>query len=227
MKLVFPQLECSLTIDRSAVSTLQVEDRKTFSRVVASLESEAGEEADEPYALLGDKDRRLPSRKAMLFVDALPSVPLSDRTLLAKLNKRMARELEMDSERYARIQELSARLGSEIESVAERLWGDYSVCSDWDFDAYLKVFGFAPLLGECDGLLDKCIRFIDLCSDIEERRPLVFVNAKSFFSREELEELFGRVVFSGIQALFLESWHDTDIYENERKVVIDQQFYVG
>ena len=227
MKLKFPQLECTVTIDQTSASTLQIEDRQTFARVVASLESEAGEEAEEPYILLDDKDREKSPRKALLFIDALPNVPLSDRVMLTKLNKRMGQELEMDSERYARVRELTSRLRGEIESVADGLWGDYSVSSDWDFDAYLKVFGFAPLLGECDGLLDKCIRFIDLCSDIEEQRPLAFVNAKSFFSQKELEELFERAVFSGIRTLFIESWHDDKSYEHEAKVVIDQQFYVS
>ena len=180
MKLKLPQLECEVTIGQHVAATLQIEDRKTFARIVASLESEVGELSEEPYILLDDNGRRQNPRKALLFIDALPNVPLSDRTLLAKLNKRMARELEMDSERYARIRELSSRLRCEIEGVTDGLWGDYAVSSDWDFDAYLKVFGLAPLLGEHDGLLDKCIRFIDLCSDVEEQRPLVFINAKSF-----------------------------------------------
>lgn len=220
------QLECTVAVNESSVTTLQIEDRKTFARVVASLESELGEAADEPYILMDEKGKRISPRKALLIIDSLPNIPLSDRTLLGKLYKRMARELEMDSERFIKVRELATELRNVFESVSDSLWGDYMATSEWEFDAYLKVFGFSPMLGESDGLLDKCMRFIDLCFDVEERRPLVLVNAKSFFSQEELDELLERAVISGIKMILVESWRDSESHPYERKVVIDQHFYV-
>ena len=53
---------------------------------------------------------------------------------------------------------------------------------------------------------------------------ILFINLRTFLSKNELELLNERIIFHGIKALMLENQH-TEIYsEFESKIVVDQHF---
>lgn len=206
------------------VSTLEIEDRVLFARVVRSFLSEEGEYADEPYVIFGDSDKRVNPKKALHVVNTLPEVPLNDRTMLARLVKLVAERTELDSSLHEQIQSLSSALMEATEDVIGGMRGDYCLAVKWSYEAYLKSFGLSPITYQDYSLLDNCIRLLGFCADIGDSAPVVLVNAKSFFSENELEELFDQAVFSGTRLLLLESWIDDRAFERETKTTIDQHF---
>ena len=215
-----------IELSSDAVTTLQVEDRQLFTRIVRSLMSEQGEYAEEPYLLICDDEKAISPKKALWVINELPSVPLSDKQLIGPLFKRIIEQSELDSARYLRIHELMGVLIEEIESIGQELQGSYSFNPDWELEAYLKAFGFSPDFGDDYPLVENCFRFFELCSDTALAKPLVFINAKSFFSQKELESVIEKAVFQKNVVLFIESWLDETSYKHENKVVIDQQFCV-
>lgn len=130
----------------------------------------------------------------------------------------------MDSTKYELVKELSGRLQTTLEESFSGLWGNYSLSIDWDVETYLKAFNLSPIVTRDDTLLDNCIRLFGLCADAGVNTPIAIVNAKSFFSPEELDELMEQAVFSGTQLILLETWADKVFYKQERKIVIDQHF---
>ena len=224
MRLRLIRLDCDIPIDAVKVTTLEVEDRKVFTRIVRSLASGAGEYSEEPYLIIGEDGKTIAPKKALMLMTGLPSVPLTDRTLLTKLYKKVREQAEMDSTKYELVKELSGRLQTTLEESFSGLWGDYSLSIDWDVETYLKAFNLSPIVTRDDTLLDNCIRLFGLCADAGVNTPIAIVNAKSFFSPEELDELMEQAVFSGTQLILLETWADKDFYKQERKIVIDQHF---
>ena len=145
---------------------------------------------------------------------------------MAKLYQCIATSLELDSELYMLIQELAFKLNNGLEDVANGMWGDYAFANEWKVDAYCKAFGFSPIAGEGYSLLDNCIRFLGLCTDANLNCPVVLVNAKSFLSQTELEDLFEQVFFLDAKLVLLESWPDNRIINRDRKTTIDLHFLV-
>lgn len=220
------RLELDVDLGCGSVTTLRVTDKALFARVVESLLSEKGEYAKEPYLLFDEDGKRVSPKRKMLVLHTLPEVPLNDRVLVDKLLNRIRNVSEADTTIYEKIQGLSAKLNCVVEETAGFLFGDYSFAKDWDLGTYLKAFSFLPQMGKCYTLLDNCIRLVELVTDVAPEMPLVMVNAKSFFTNEELWELFDRAVFSGVQLLLLETYNDKVSYEQERLIVVDRHFYV-
>lgn len=226
MRLRLLRFECDIQLSNEWVTTLQIEDRRLFTRLVKALVEETGEYGEEPYLLFDAGDARISPKKAMLVVKELPTVPLNDRALLGRLYKQVRGLVESDSNEYEMVRDLSNRLRCALEDCCSSLWGDYSLSTAWDLETYFKSFSLAPLVNEGDSLLDNCIRLFGLCADVMRETPIVVVNAKSFFAENELQELLEQAVFYGIELFLIESWDDPDSHPLERKYLIDQHFLV-
>ncbi len=217
-------LEADLSPDK--VQTLEILDRSVFSRVVSSLLSEAGENAPEPYAIWDDKGKRLNPKKHLLVLNELPRMPFNNRTLLNKLYGRLVAQLEL-SGRVEDVNEAGRRLLNSLALESIDLWGTYGFDLEWNAEALLKAFSFVPSCNEADSFLDSCSAFFGFCIDIQLGMPLVFVNAKSFLTNNELDAFIEQAIFCGVEVLLLESWHDDSNHRGEQKIVLDQELLVS
>lgn len=224
MKLQFTKLEEIICFSADQVVTLQIEDRQLFSRVISSLISEEGEEAIEPYRFWENDEKKISPKRAVLVINTLPALPLMDRVLLGKLYEHISSALEQDIERTETSTEISRQLIMDCENLNTMLWGTYSFNTSWSLATFLKAFCFGPSVDQSESILDNFISFFGLCADINFNKPLVLVNMKSFFNKNELEALFEQAIFYGIELLLLESWNDETQYRYERKLVVDQGF---
>lgn len=227
MKLQLLRFGPGIDMGGGKVSVLEIESRHLFTRVIRALLSEEGEDADEPYQLWDDGGKAVAPRKALVVLNALPSIPYDNKALLGKLYGRVARLIEDDIETESKLHELGTGIADLIEGAATALWGNYSFDQPWNLEQHLKAFGFKPVCGDGETLLDNCIRFLGLCVDGGQELPVVMVNAKTFFDEDELEELYSQAVFLGVPLLLLESQHSEKRHDQERKMVIDQYFLVS
>lgn len=218
------RFESEVVIEPDAVATLQIEDRSLFARAVASLSSEKAEEAEEPYALWDDDGKKHSPRGAFLVLDSLPSIPLNDRKLLGKLYTKIAASIEEDVEAKDELAVTMSKLQSLLLDENIELWGTYEFNAAWEVGQILKAFSFQLMEEEAQPLLDSLVGFFGLCADVGLQQPLLLVNAKSFFTEEELSELASQAFFYGISLLMLESWPDGTHHDWERKTRIDQWF---
>lgn len=223
MNLRLLRLGCDIPVTAETVSTIQIEDRVLFARVVRSLLSEAGEHGLEPYCLIDDAGRRIAPKRALRVVNSLPEAPTNDRALMTKLFQRMIERSELNHDTYTRIHDLSGLLIAAIEEVAEGLTNRYTLASEGGLEAYLKALSFAPEAGADYTTLENCMSYMRLCSDVDPNTPVILVNAKSYFSNFELQKLIDEAVSLKISLLLLESWHDNRVFLHEKKTVIDQQ----
>ncbi len=111
-----------------------------------------------------------------------------------------------------------------LEELSLQMWGSYQFEVNWDPEQFLKAFSYQPAFEEDAPLLERCMRFLEMCVDVNLNKPLLFVNAKSFFTPEAFQELLSHVFFCKLPVLFLESWKDDTVYEYEKKIGIDQHF---
>lgn len=226
MKLQLMRLGAEIELAPDFVATFQIESRHVFARVVSALLSEQGEDAEEPYLLWGDDQKAFSPKKALMVLNQLPNAPLDDRVILGKLYDHVAEKVAQDNEIEDALVALQGELRECVARAGMGMWGTYDFALNWGLPQFLKAFGYRPRNAEDGSLLEKCIAFFELCTDIGFDKPLVLVNAKSFFTEEEVQTLISQAIFCGIRLLLLESWHDDAIYKNERKTTIDQDLLV-
>lgn len=226
MMLKFARFDMKIELTSSSVATLEVPDHHLFARVVQSLLSELGECADESYFLFEGEKTVAPKGK-LLIINTLPELPLHDRSFEKKLFEKLDVELKSGGNLAAAsemVEGLAADINKSLRKLSLGLWGTYEFSLDWNLPIYLKAFGFGLDADDGLSLLEKCIRFFGLCVDIGFRKPLVFVNTKSFFDSKETKTLFEQVIFHGLTVLNLESHVDNVTYSNEMKYMLDMGF---
>ncbi len=230
MKLSILRLGTTINLESSIVSTLQIENRFVFTRVTASLQSEKGEEAVEPYQLTDESNKPISPKKALFLLNTLPALPLNDRSLLTNLYKNICTQSNESSNTDCSseyLNELMQKVFSETSNLTHSTWGNYDFGLEWNLETLLKAFCFTPLVEDESSLLENSIAFFELLADINFSAPIIFVNAKSFFASHDLEILFEQAIFCGIKLLLLESWNDENNYKNERKTIVDQHLLIS
>ena len=58
----------------------------------------------------------------------------------------------------------------------------------------------------------------------EKKKTIVFVNAKTFLTNNEVKALFDHVFYSKMNVLLLENKRDGNVYDYERKMIVDLHF---
>ncbi len=225
MKIKFDRFEHSVSVNQDHASILEVQDREVFSRVVQSLQEEKYDQAIEPFSIWNDDgSERKRKGSELLVIDSLPNFPLNDRKLVVPLIKKVSKNINSDLEKSSQINALMIQIEDAIGSVRTNIIGSYDFELDYGIEAFMKALSFGTSVRSDDSLFEKGIAFLNLCSDIELKKVLVFVNAKSFFSPDYLQKLINHAIFLKIPTLFLESWHDDMEYKSTQKLCIDQYF---
>lgn len=223
MKICFSGLSESIAVDPASVSVLEVHNRVLFARICASLRSEAGDAAVEPYTLWDGDDGLKPAGQ-MLYVGDPLNLPWDDRALAGALMGRVEGLLLEDEIARREVEEASAALFSLMAKLALQLDSNYSFGVDWELKRHLKSFAFGVDVALDEPLLDKLIKFVLLAKDVSLKKAVVFVNLKLFLSENELEQFYEQVFFSNLSVLLIENIPDGACRQSERKYTIDQDF---
>lgn len=205
-------------------AVLEAHDERLFSRICASLYSERGGEALEPFLLWDDEGDEKSARNAFLFVANPFDLPWNDRGLLGDVRELVEDAYYADDEARRRIEGLALSLLDEVAALALRLRSSYGYEVEWDIGKLLKAFDLGVDRSACESLLDNLILFLEFASDSGCERVVTFLNLKSFLDDQELEAFYQAVFSSGLNVLLLESRLDGRAFESERKMVIDKDF---
>lgn len=206
------------------VSVIQISNKALFTRVCQSLISGRGEEAVEPYSIWGEDGVEIAPSRALLPVVDVFDLPWKHKSLSGGLCKQFERHLLIDEDDRRLLQQLNEQLESAVAQIGFQYHGEYSFGIEWSLQRYLNAFGFGVELSPSASLFDNLMHFIELVADVGLNETLLFVNLKTFFTENELVELYKKLLFYGIGSLLLENRDAVVQYEFERKTVIDQHF---
>lgn len=223
MRLVFSGLEDSIDLDFGRVSTLQVENEALFARVARSLACGDPLSAPEPYSLWEGGVEMNPS-SSLLFVSDPLSLPWDDRSLMGEVLKRIEREFLEDEDFRREIEGLDAELSSKLLRMGFGMNSDYGFGLEWSLSRYLKSRNFGVGVRGDEPFLENLLKFLSLALDAGCEKIIVFVNLKTFLTKNDLKELFEFAFRSNLRILLLENKQDDSIHEHESKISIDLHF---
>lgn len=223
MKLVFAGLERSIELSPGECVTLEVDNQALFTRLVLSLVSEDGRFASEPYSVWED-DSELSPKDALFLIDNPLRLPWQERSLMGEIVKRMEQEYLEDEGLRRNVDALQRLINAQLAVLEFGMNADFELSQEWDFKRYLKFVGFGVFYQQSKSFLDNLINFLSLALDAGEKRTLVFVNLKTFLSKNDFRLFLEQVYFQKSSVLLLENKHDRLVYEHEKKRLIDQHF---
>lgn len=223
MKLVFSGMESPIELAPGECATVEVESQTFFTRIVLSLLSGEGKYSIEPYSLW-DGDDELKPKEALLIIDNPLDLPWDDRSYMGSIVKRIEREYLEDEDLRRAIEELQGAMAARLISLGLGLNADLEFAQEWDFKRYLKFMGFGVSYQGSRSFLDNLLNFLSLALDSGDKRSLVFVNLKTFLSKNDFNCFLEQISFQKTKVLLLENKRDETLYGHERKRVIDLDF---
>lgn len=223
MKLVFAGLDEPLELPAGECVTLEVENQTLFTRLVLSLRSLEGRFAAEPYSLWEDDEELKPS-ETLLVIDSPLSLPWDERVLMGRIIKQMEREFLEDEDLRQVVEGLQVAMDTKLMSIGLGMNADFAFANNWEFKKYLKFAGFGVDYQETRPFLDNLLNFLSLTLDAGDHRVLVFVNLKTFLSKNDFEVILEHVFYQKTRVLLIENKRDEYNYDHEHKRAIDLHF---
>lgn len=224
MIVTFANLDHPIEVGDRAPVVLNIQNQRLFSRVCQSLISGEEEEAIEPYTIWSDAGERLKTNHEMIIVANPFELPWNHRCLQGRLYERINRLAIENGDMILQLQHLSEKQRAVITSLTYQLEGDYCFGLEWDISNFLKTFRFGVSSSDNISILDNLIAFIDLAADMDVDETLVFINLKTFLTKNDLVPLFERAFFHQIKMLLLENQQSPLYPDIEREYVVDQHF---
>lgn len=224
MRITFLGIDAAVECIPGQVSVLEVENKTLFSGVCQSLLSGRRDQAVEPYYLWDDEGEPLKASESPLVIGNPFSLPWEDKIIVGALYGRLERCLIDDESVRASVEGLAEALSGRMDDLVLDLEGDYAFGIEWRLSRYLKAFGFRPECAETDRLIDNLEKFLAVAADAGVRKAIVFFNLKNFLEDFEIERLYEQVKILNLSVFLVESRYDSNRYENELKIGIDQHF---
>ncbi len=226
MRLVFSGLEEPIELMAGECATLEVQNQALFTRLVRSLMSAEGCCALEPYSLWED-DTELKPKEAFIVIDNPLRLPWDERGLMGQVVKRIEREFLEDEDLRQMVEKLQSAMASQLMSLGLGMNADFGLANDWELKKYLKFLGFGVDYQETRSFLDNLSNFLSLTLDAGDKRVLVFVNLKTFLSKNDFEAFLEQVFFQKTRVFLLENKQDSNRYAHEHKRCVDLHFVEG
>lgn len=224
MKISFNGMDAPIEIHERGMTILRVLNESLFARICESIVSMKGEEAKESYSIWDD-DGREANAPSALFVIVNPfDLPWKHRGMTDRLYAILEEEMRFDEDLRHDMQEAHQSLESLVHRLGYQLNCDYGFGVEWSLEKYLKAFSYEANVADANSLLDNIISFVDFGADIGIDKVFVFVNLKTFLTKQELSKLNDRLFFHGMRALLLENLVFAHDERFEQEYVIDQDF---
>ncbi len=211
MKLTHPRIDTAFD---DGINVLVAEEPRTFRQFCLDIfESFDG---GEPFVLC-DGNREVNLSKCGLLVENVLDFNVNDK----KTGNALFNELANIAEE--KFPKETADLSKAVSDYFEKLDCESSVQIDWCDESPVKVlfkaFGIA-VKDDYDGYAEKLVNYLSALVHLTNIKFVAFINLKSYFSRNELAEIYKFLRYHGVFALLLESSAKEKI-DGEFRVIID------
>lgn len=221
MKLSYANSIMSIDVKEDCVSTLIVENKQLFRKMVLELASQlTGEEG--PW-VLGDKEKLLSIDKSIHFVQNPLCTDMNQKSILTKLQKDListCNDLVVEvSQINQRLQSLYATLSASYPLELE--YNEYATAQD-----LIKLGGFSFYQMPTDDLLG-LLSYIEVVNDLLHPPLFVLVNLGAIANCDELQVFYKSITAKNINVICLESNVDNlgPIDKNrENRYILDKDY---
>lgn len=179
MNLKYFPLDLDLEIESDKINTLLVEDEVLFRNLASKL-IDASNGGENTWELVSN-GKFLDFKKEVFVITDFFRLDINDKTLLSKLQQRLALVANENSNLVYEVNEVLQRLLNIVEDSCnlELVHKDFITAQD-----IIKISGFSISVSQF-GDVDKVVEYIDAVMDLINPKLVVLVNTNSFITIKE------------------------------------------
>ena len=223
MKAYFYTLENFGEFDFNVNKVLSIEtnNRRFFLSLVKNLKNI---ESDVRETAFYEKDKLLALDKDyLLLLDYFDTEPLT-KTINGKVLRNLSAELEKSPEKFLEFSSLIAKLYAFTLTRLDETDIVFESDGERSFDEVLKLFSVSVAQPR-DDIFSKILNLVEVAGELGIFKLFVFVNAKSFFVKNELNEIMKMAKYLGVSLMLVDNIVTKEKISDETLLCVDEDFF--
>lgn len=202
--------------DENYVNVLVLENPRVYTDVINKLLLQVGGE-EQGWQFSGE-DKELSMGKLISVVHSPFLIELNSKKNLSYLYK----ELRMVSDEYCgyRIGTVNASIVDYLDVLSKKIAYPVDFNIDLDVSDLFKIYN-VHFDFQDDDLLERVLNYIQLEKTLCSTKLIVFINFKSFFDVDQIQEIYKTAFYNKISILLIEP-DKKDCIDAERYCIIDR-----
>ena len=209
-------LENNIIISNEYISVLEIENKKTFYRIVNLLNKFSLGETIEEIAFYVENEEKN-NIKINLFLDYF-NWNLDSKKTNNELQKNIIDKL--DDEYILELTKIYKKLYNTLNKMLLEVELPLEITQDFDINIFIK--NMKVTLQQKNELLDNLLLIIEITNILKLNDLLIFVNLKQYLSTTELIELYKYSIYNNIKILLIDSQTYGPTLEFEKKLIVDE-----
>jgi CRISPR-associated protein Csn2 len=199
------------------VNVVLVENKHYFADLIGELYRQM--DGEEGKFVLSDNNKILNIAKSVELLTDVFTVDINNRKLLNALYANVDK-ISQNEDNFARTAELFSAVFTYLENITDEIDFSLEYKSDISVSELCKAVDLR-FSKEYDSLVEKLADYLVMTTDVLKIKCFVFINLKTFLSKEELALLYDFMFAHKINALLLENV-ETYILPCENLLIIDE-----
>ena len=223
MKAYFYTLENfgEFDFNENKVLSIETNNRRFFLSLVKNLKNI---ESDVREAAFYEKDKLLALDKDyLLLLDYFDTEPLT-KTISGKVLKKLSAELDKSPEKFLEFSSLIAKLYAFTLTRLDETDIVFESDGERSFDEVLKLFSVSVAQPRGD-IFSKILNLVEVAGELGVFKLFVFVNAKSFFVKNELNEIMKMAKYLGVSLMLVDNIVTKEKISDETLLCVDEDFF--
>lgn len=223
MKAYFYTLENfgEFDFNENKVLSIETNNRRFFLSLVKNLKNI---ESDGRETAFYEKDKLLSLDKDyLLLLDYFDTEPLT-KTINGKVLKNLSAELEKSPEKVLEFSSLIAKLYAFTLTRLDETDIVFESDGERSFDEVLKLFSVSVAQPRGD-IFSKILNLVEVAGELGVFKLFVFVNAKSFFLKNELNEIMKMAKYLGVSLMLIDNIVTKEKISDETLLCVDEDFF--
>ena len=219
MKLVYSEMEMKLDLSKQCPCEWIIESPELFSKYVQELLKQK-DGAEEGFVLC-DEDRELDFSK---YVDIIVNpfhVDINEKRILNKLYADLG-SIAYGEELYLETQKMTSDIEQYFYELEHQSPYILEIQPEIDIIAILKALG-VKFESSVEDFFENIIQYIKIAGELLKTEVMIFINPRSFFTGEQLENIYETAMYNEIALLYIENIQ-RDFSSNCKRYIIDNDY---
>lgn len=210
---------CTKTSFESGIIVLEIENRYYFQKIIKSIK---GVIFNPLEICIIDEEKLLDfSKKCDVIIDYI-ELDNSAKAIVNKLHNKIVddvgSEIDINNDLADMVHTIIMKLDNLINLDINISFTESKSIKD-----FLQFLSFIPETAE--DIMERLLDRIALVSELNLFRLIVLVNPKSYFSDENMIEIYRYALHKNIKLLVIENIHRIEKLEYERKIYVDEDLF--
>lgn len=216
MMLLCRDYNLNVQLDEKYVTSILIEPAELFREFVTKIWTQLG--GEEEYIILSEQDKEISFDKAADIITDLFQIDINNRKVINKLYQRLMEDIhESHLEQLLLLQSSMEKL---IINVCEQSEYPLNYEANPDFSELLKIYNVHVDNLDSD-IETRLISYVKLSHRLLNKKLFIFINLRSYFSDEKLDQLFQTLCYENVNILLIERYN-SPVLASEKRIIVDR-----